>query len=196
MVTVECSMCATVFSGHANAKYCSARCRNRYRESRRGPSCVSCGKKMWASHSQSAEPMCHPCRRKRPGYVVRNVVPIQSWTCRGCGRECSRSTVRGTRPKWCDSCRRLISNRDIKVSMSVRVGIYERDHWMCWLCRDDVDRTLIGSMSPWRPSLDHVVPRAQGGSDDPDNLNLAHWWCNSARSDGRSYSPEDFRVSA
>lgn len=72
--------------------------------------------------------------------------------------------------------------------------IYERDRWTCWLCEDAVDQSLIGSHSEWRPSLDHVVCRSQGGTDDPDNLRLAHWWCNIMRNDERAYSPEDFRA--
>ena len=31
------------------------------------------------------------------------------------------------------------------------------------------------------PSIDHIVPRSQGGGDDLANLRLAHWGCNRAR---------------
>ncbi|MEV1331137.1 HNH endonuclease signature motif containing protein [Micromonospora costi] len=76
------------------------------------------------------------------------------------------------------------------------MAIYERDGWACWLCEEPVDRHLIGTLDHWRPSLDHVIPKSQGGPDDPSNLRLAHWWCNSVRTDGRTYTEEDFRVAA
>jgi hypothetical protein len=33
-------------------------------------------------------------------------------------------------------------------------------------------------------SRDHIVPRSVGGSDEPDNLLLAHCICNAIRGDG------------
>ncbi|MFN4224834.1 MAG: HNH endonuclease [Hyphomonas sp.] len=30
----------------------------------------------------------------------------------------------------------------------------------------------------WRPTFDHIRPRAAGGSDRPENLQLAHALCN------------------
>ena len=76
------------------------------------------------------------------------------------------------------------------------MAIYERDRWMCWLCETLVSRDLIGTRDHWRPSHDHVIPKSGGGTDDPSNLRLAHWWCNSVRSDGRAYTEEDFRVAS
>lgn len=194
---LDCAVCGSRFSGNGNAKYCSSRCRNKYRDSRRGPHCVSCGIRMYASRTVAAQPTCQPCRRSRPAYRDRVArAQIQSWECGACGAACSRPAARGQRPKWCETCRRALQNRDIKIRPADRVAVYCRDAWTCWLCLGDVDRTLIGSYSHWRPSLDHVVPRSRGGSDALTNLRLAHWWCNSVRSDGRSYSPEAFRVPA
>jgi hypothetical protein len=39
------------------------------------------------------------------------------------------------------------------------------------------------------PTLDHVVPRKEGGSDDPDNLQAAHRRCNSAKGASPGYDP-------
>ncbi len=59
------------------------------------------------------------------------------------------------------------------------MAIYHRDHMDCVICRcvfpvDPFGRGL---------TLDHVIPRSQGGSDRPDNLVTACWDCNSARQD-------------
>jgi 5-methylcytosine-specific restriction endonuclease McrA len=51
-----------------------------------------------------------------------------------------------------------------------RPGILAQDGYVCWLCG------LLGA-----DTVDHVIPRARGGGDDPDNLRAAHLRCNSGR---------------
>ncbi|MGD9857746.1 MAG: HNH endonuclease [Planctomycetaceae bacterium] len=36
-------------------------------------------------------------------------------------------------------------------------------------------------------TLDHLIPLAAGGTDDPDNLLLACWRCNKRKADGTVY---------
>lgn len=188
-----CSECSKTFSHtHALQRYCSDSCRHKGQWRRRSKSsCTECGKPCGYATAVKTEHMCQECR------VARHPVATPfEWTCGGCGVQCTRSPTRGQKPKWCSTCRKALQNRDIKISPEDRVSIYFRDGWVCWLCEEGVDRSLIGTRSHWRPSLDHVLPRSKGGADDMENLKLAHWWCNAALSDGRSYSPEDFRVSA
>ena len=68
------------------------------------------------------------------------------------------------------------------MSPLVRAAIYERDRFLCHLCGRKVDVSLPGS-NALGPTLDHVVPQAQGGTHDVDNLRLAHRKCNSIRRD-------------
>ena len=56
----------------------------------------------------------------------------------------------------------------------------ERDAWTCWVCANDVDPDAVAG-SPHAGSVDHVVPRARGGSNDAANLRLAHRRCNGQR---------------
>lgn len=55
-----------------------------------------------------------------------------------------------------------------------------RDGWRCHLCRRRVSPRL---RSPHRMSatFDHLVPVTDGGTDEPENLRLAHLTCNSSR---------------
>lgn len=61
----------------------------------------------------------------------------------------------------------------------------ERDGTDCGICGEPVDMDLRryapgGLMCA---SVDHVLPRARGGTHDPENLQLAHLRCNMVKSD-------------
>lgn len=51
----------------------------------------------------------------------------------------------------------------------------EHGPW-CWLCGGPLDLGRPGAIH-----LDHVQPRADGGTDDPANLRPAHQTCNQTR---------------
>jgi hypothetical protein len=103
-----------------------------------------------------------------------------------CGRRASRSHSRKRKgyPKLC-------------LTQVERINIYVRDAWTCQLCLDPVDSDLMSTApnDDWAPSLDHIVTRVSGGSDEPDNLRLAHRWCNSVRSDETYYTQDMLRIS-
>jgi len=62
-----------------------------------------------------------------------------------------------------------------------REAIFKRDGYVCQLCGMLVamDRKAPHRLSP---VVDHIKPRIKGGTDDPDNLQTAHWACNSSKS--------------
>ncbi|MFP5219082.1 MAG: HNH endonuclease [Actinomycetes bacterium] len=64
--------------------------------------------------------------------------------------------------------------------MSTVRRLVERDGPRCWLCGNDVD-LAASARAPASPSVDHVVPRARGGGNEPANLRLAHRACNGRR---------------
>lgn len=184
-----CPICEASLEGaHASRRFCSDRCRYRSRDLRNQVPCSSCGESTWPSRHRP-QPTCQPCRRRRPEYRDKSPKPPQSWSCAKCGSLSERPATRGQRPRLCTSCR-----TSHWITNSERHSIYQRDSWTCWLCLEVVDHSLIGTTSEWRPSLDHITPRSHGGSNHPDNLRLAHFWCNVIRRDDR-YAPEDFRVS-
>ena len=61
--------------------------------------------------------------------------------------------------------------------------IAERDGYRCHLCGRKVDMSLSGK-DPNGPQADHLTPRSEGGSDDPQNLRLSHALCNQKRQAG------------
>lgn len=67
-----------------------------------------------------------------------------------------------SKPEW---KRRWLENRE-----TVRA----RDHGVCQLC---------GEAVAGRGTIDHIVPKSRGGTDDLENLQLAHAACNQRKGD-------------
>lgn len=59
----------------------------------------------------------------------------------------------------------------------------QRDGTDCGICGGPVDMSLRKADSRMCASIDHIVPRAHGGTNDPANLQLAHLQCNAVKSD-------------
>lgn len=69
---------------------------------------------------------------------------------------------------------------DRAVGRVRRHAIYERDRWVCQLCRRKVNPKLTVP-HPQAATLDHVLPVSLGGTHDEWNLQLAHFGCNSKK---------------
>lgn len=186
-----CEECECVVLMSSVQRWCSAQCaatwRRRQRSTRRNRPCDACGTTASMTRVQRyCSPECGAIAASRR----RTAAVPTYYTCQGCGDEVPRPPTRGQAPKWCESCRR--DRRRIEIPPSVRQAVYERDGWICQICLDPVDPSLPpGSM--WRPSLDHIVCRSWTDEPDnsPQNLRLAHKWCNSVRSDERAYTDAD-----
>lgn len=68
-------------------------------------------------------------------------------------------------------------------SLRRKAQIAERDQWVCQLCLQDVDQRLRAP-HPWSATVDHVIPKSEGGTMRLDNLQLAHRVCNQQRHNG------------
>jgi 5-methylcytosine-specific restriction enzyme A len=90
-------------------------------------------------------------------------------SCPGCERERQRRRDRSRPPGW---------QRFDAAYRAVREQILA-DEERCWLCYQPGDEH-----DPLE--VDHVVPKAQGGSDDRSNLRAAHRSCNRRRRGRRS----------
>lgn len=51
--------------------------------------------------------------------------------------------------------------------------IHKRDHGICHICLEPV---RLGEAT-----RDHIIPKSEGGTESPDNLALAHEFCNTWR---------------
>lgn len=69
-----------------------------------------------------------------------------------------------------------------KKSPALKARIYYRDSGLCQLCQGSID-TNIKYPDPMSLSLDHIIPRSQGGTDAATNLRATHLVCNVRRGD-------------
>ena len=58
--------------------------------------------------------------------------------------------------------------------------VFTRDGWLCQLCGQPTNPNAR-PQDDMRPSIDHIVPLARGGSHTYDNLQTAHRVCNSRK---------------
>lgn len=71
------------------------------------------------------------------------------------------------------------------VKLSAKLSVWERDQWKCRYCGDEVARSLDGPPhAPHHATVDHVVPRASGGTNVQSNLVTACYRCNQAKGVG------------
>jgi 5-methylcytosine-specific restriction endonuclease McrA len=108
-----------------------------------------------------------------------------------CGSECrTRANVKRAGAKVLGlyyTSRNELPNRDTAQAARALRNLINylavRDSFRCGICRRKVDVSLKSgpSGSDRGPSVDHLIPRSQGGGDELANLRLSHWGCNRAR---------------
>lgn len=158
--------------------------------------CSRCGRSM---RDRGGPAVCSKCRapmgprqkaaRAKLRKAARGTRSKNPW-CQGICLRCGEYFLRHGQPsRYCSGrCRRLDASS--WISRADRLAIYERDGWTCQLCTELVDPN-VDVLDDWAPTLDHIIPRSHGGSDEHENLRLAHRWCNSVRGDDSYYTIAD-----
>ncbi len=77
------------------------------------------------------------------------------------------------------------------------LSLWESQQGCCALCGESMPRSRfeVAHATIWkreRPTFDHIVPRAAGGPDRAENLQLAHARCNKRK--GKDQAASDGRV--
>lgn len=73
--------------------------------------------------------------------------------------------------------RRRARKINATVEYFTQLEIYERDKWVCQLCKKKVDKKLKYP-DHFSPSLDHIIPLSNGGDHSKANTQLTHLICN------------------
>lgn len=119
-----------------------------------------------------AQGSCHECGKQFTAIVIGNQrIP------RFCGNRCiKKSTSRNNHHM-----------RRMRITSRPSENIYrrtvlERCNYTCQLCHQPLDMKAHRN-SDWAPSLDHIIPIAEGGTHTMDNVQMAHRICNSYKRD-------------
>lgn len=155
--------------------------------------CAICGKDYTAANpGRTCSMKCQRVLHYKLMAARRGKVPIR-YVCEVCGQEFS-SFRRGC--KACSGeCRRkrshligqknqmaywskLANGEELKNNpyLKLRFEILKRDNFKCTYCGN-------GAIQGVRLHVDHIHPRAEGGTDAPDNLTTACSSCNLGKSD-------------
>ena len=197
----------------SNGKYCSLKCRDVVmKRERRGVfrvrlprprgqepyrskfvawiiPCRWCGRQFTgvSKQSQYCSPMCQGKAMYGPDWIPQTVRAKSPLTCAHCGEtfhspyamaiycssHCQRAAARARGADW----------KMAWITPARRTRLYERDHYICYICGIKTNRDGDMSTDPSAPTLDHVVPRSKGGKDDDANLRCCCRRCNSVKSD-------------
>lgn len=149
--------------------FCSLACRDRYRAWRGGA--LFC-RAAW------------PGLADQPAIVLPPPAPLFGFkvTCKACGKIVWRTFRTAYCADACEAVHRLTRLGNRFIDPAERQRIYERDGGRCGICKELVP------LDVWVPhplafTIDHVIPRSEGGDDEPANLRPAHFLCNSTRGD-------------
>jgi 5-methylcytosine-specific restriction endonuclease McrA len=128
---------------------------------------------------------------RRPDYKPRQLPVVEKRICIGCEAtfEIKQTSLRKYCSAQCREWQRQQKRRDrqeitwqAKNSPLLKARIYYRDKGVCQLCQKTIDLTLQWP-NPMMFSIDHIIPRSQGGNHTMPNLQSAHLICNSRRRD-------------
>lgn len=82
-------------------------------------------------------------------------------------------------PKWANQPSRHARGYDSRW-VKLRLTILERDGYLCQTCLRKGRPTPL-CVKPHDHAVDHIKPKAQGGTDDPDNLESLCAPCHDAK---------------
>lgn len=148
--------------------------------------CALCGKRCKPNPGQIH---CVKCRTELK--LLAGDRPLEQVAeCAPCGRPfvrsnsrhlyCSRRCADAKRPSNWNN--RRFAKYGIRPERFLAIEIYERDGWICRLCGIPVNPE-VEVPHPFAPTQDHIIPLQRGGQHTRENVQLAHFYCNSEKQD-------------
>lgn len=196
-------------TGGQKRKFCSRKCRNNaaWHKEKLGPftgNCKRCGA-TWVSDNQKRVYCGNECARKASidrgskRWAENNPKPeFYEYQCKFCHNTWKQPTIiRGAalmHGVYCPDHRKLgqaaryraktvkrqqAGVRPSRIVVEQLVAIYGE---VCYLCNEPIDMA-IPRTSRMGATVEHIIPLSKGGTDELENLQLAHWICNNAKSD-------------
>lgn len=156
-----CKQCGNLIRDWRKKNYCSQKCRDHKHRNR---------KKTYVAFERSAN--CKICEKEFNG-TGRGKLTFCSSECRLIDKRLWRLDMRR---------KRRARKKLVRVESISRKRVFERDSWKCGICLCQIDKAAKYPDLK-SASLDHIIPIAKGGSHTYDNVQAAHFICNSFKSD-------------
>lgn len=200
-----CQICKRPLSPKQD-KLCSAECWQQFRIQLGRTRCVVCGAELTGTQLK----LCgaSECRKEDARRESRRIdsekKPLVERICKQCGKrfvpeygnkrrtfcsdECNkRWTDQHPTPKALDGKRKASHTRRAKMRGAYvedisPSAVYDRDDWVCGICGQPIERDLAYP-DPGSPTIDHIMPIAKGGKHSYENVQAAHFRCNSLKRD-------------
>ena len=115
------------------------------------------------------------CRGCGAAFLARRNGGLYKTKCDGC--------ILGTKRKWrrVAKAKRRARERGADADQIDPIKVFERDRWVCHICKAKTYRELRGTLDSRAPELDHLVTLADGGSHTWGNVACACRSCNHAK---------------
>lgn len=171
--------------------FCSLTCAQRSRHSRSWELMIYTGPPFVRTPKINKNPITRSKRKFKSGcckacgtwFITLNMDVTCSPKCQRTWQKNNPSAVEAKRVA---KDRRRARKRNAFVKNVYRKKVFERDRYRCQLkypgCKG-IDRNKVGP-HPMAPTLDHIIPLAQGGTHEPKNCHTACFYCNCRKSDG------------
>lgn len=167
LVPKVCQVCGGVFVPHTGRQVaCAGACVDELWRRR--------GRQRYHQTKKPTPPRHKSCRLCGAPFVMQG----RGAGAKFCGKRCQRKADRKKR-----ALERRMQERLRQVAIAAGesinpVAIFNRDGWTCKLCGLPVDRNR-DAPDPASPTIDHIIPLCQGGPHTVDNVQCAHFLCNS-----------------
>lgn len=178
--TKSCEFCGQLFrTTTKRVKHCSS----------------TCGVRNIAGWSKSKDVALRAKPKRLPQPVVhkRTTNRLTCGSCRVCGASfvsfnmdvtCSDECreIRNRQVKVLHKAKRRALKRNAFVAPVYRKKVFEADGYRCHICGKMTSRNAVVP-HPKAPTIDHLIPLAQGGMHEPSNCRTAHFLCNALKGD-------------
>lgn len=160
--------------------------------------CADCGRQACYDARYPSARRCSDCRlrkKRQEGRLIRHLSRFIAGTCARCGQAfiADRQTGASVQPEGGPFCSERCKKRSASSRRRARrvnayvedvspAYVYRRDGYKCQICGKRLAMTKTAP-HPKAPTIDHVIPLAQGGTHERNNVQAAHFLCNSLKSD-------------
>ena len=104
-----------------------------------------------------------------------------------CSKEANKAQIKERNKRLgLNSCVKRAKYYGVDYELGITLDkLISRDNNRCHICGGACDKNdkQYGHVGPLYPTIDHVIPLAKGGAHTWDNVKLAHFDCNSHKSD-------------